>query len=100
MAQEDDKSEFEKEVNPEIREFMENVKSALEKLVGDEGMVAIWADVDNGIFCISMSLRALPPSLVTSSCAAMMANALHNGIATSFVEQQMAQVGKMPERIQ
>jgi len=82
------------ENDPELTErqkafsiFMAQVKSIMEETVGPEGMVAIWGDSDNEVFCISVSVNKLPAVLVMSSCIDMMTSHLHSIMAKSYIRE-------------
>lgn len=67
--------------------FLANVKLALEGMVGPEGMVAVWGDPSNEVFCISVSLNRLPALLVMSSCTDMLTSHLHDVMAKSYIRE-------------
>lgn len=80
--------------------FMSEIKRTIEKLVGEDGMVACWGDPDNGIFCMSVSINTLPAPLVMASCVNMMAAHLHHMMADAYIGNQGQKImGEVPKKV-
>ncbi len=83
---------------PEMIEFMDEIKAAVEKLIGEEGKVSLMADADNGVFCMTFAISSLPNMLIMSTCISILSNMLNSELADAYHKANQIG-GKMPERV-